>query len=91
VPTKDQRRELRLSSRDDDLITEAAGLLGVSVSEFLLDRAVADAETIVESHRSITLSESSFERFLAILDAPVNPLAPLVAQLRRARPLKHLD
>jgi len=91
MPTKDQRRELRLSSRDDDLITEAAGLLGLSVSEFLLDRAVADAEAIVESHRSITLSERPFERFLAILDAPVKPLAPLVAQLRRARPLKHLD
>ena len=58
MPTKDHRRELRLSSTDDDLITEAAGLLGLSVSEFLLGRAVADAEAIVDAHRSLRLDET---------------------------------
>ncbi|MHB1712481.1 MAG: type II toxin -antitoxin system TacA 1-like antitoxin, partial [Acidimicrobiales bacterium] len=41
----------------DDLIVEAAGLAGVSVSEFLLDRAVAGAEALVHAHHAIQLDE----------------------------------
>ena len=89
--TKDHRRELRLSSSDDDLITEAAGLLGLSVSEFLLGRAVADAEAIVDAHRTVRLQQDSYERFLLALDAPPKPVAKLVDQIRKSRPLKHTD
>ena len=89
--TKDHRRELRLSSSDDDLITEAAGLLGLSVSEFLLGRAVADAEAIVDAHRTVRLQADSYERFLLALDAPPKPVAQLVDQIRKSRPLKHTD
>lgn len=89
--TKDHRRELRLSSSDDDLITEAAGLLGLSVSEFLLGRAVADAEAVVEAHRTVRLQQDSYDRFLRALDAPPKPVAKLVDQIRKSRPLKHAD
>ncbi|MGH9301551.1 MAG: DUF1778 domain-containing protein [Acidimicrobiales bacterium] len=89
--TKDHRRELRLSSSDDDLIAEAAGLLGVSVSEFLLGRAVADAETIVDAHRTVRLQQESLDRFLAALDGPPKPLTELVDQIRKSRALKHSD
>jgi uncharacterized protein (DUF1778 family) len=91
MATKDHRRELRLSSTDDDLITEAAGLLGLSVSEFLLGRAVADAEAIVGAHRSVRLQRDSFGRFLAALDAPPKPVTELVDQIRKSRALKHAD
>jgi uncharacterized protein (DUF1778 family) len=91
MPTKDHRRELRLSSSDDDLITEAAGLLGLSVSEFLLGRAVADAEAVVDAHRSIRLRPDSYDRFLAALDAPPKPVTKLVNQIRKSRALKHAD
>jgi uncharacterized protein (DUF1778 family) len=91
MATKDQRRELRLSSTDDDLITEAAGLMGVSVSEFLLNRAVADAEAIVDAHRTIRLNQESFDRFLAALDGPATPIPKLLAQIRKSQPLKHAD
>jgi uncharacterized protein (DUF1778 family) len=91
MATKDQRRELRLSADDDELITEAAGLLGVSVSEFLLERAVADAEAIVEAHRTVRLNQDSYRRFLAALDAPIAPLGPLIEQIRKARTLKHAE
>ena len=89
MSTKDHRRELRLSSSDDDLITEAAGLLGMTVSEFLLGRAVADAEAIVDAHRSVRLQRESFDRFLAALDAPPKPVSKLVDQIRKSRALKH--
>ncbi len=62
MPTKDHRRELRLSSSDDDLIDEAAGLMRLTVSEFLLGRAVADAEAIVDAHRSVRLQQDSYDR-----------------------------
>jgi uncharacterized protein (DUF1778 family) len=91
MPTKDHRRELRLSSSDDDLITEAAGLLGLSVSEFLLDRAVADAETVVDAHRSVRLQQDSYDRFLAALDSPPKPVSKLVDQIRKSRALKHAN
>ncbi len=89
--TKNQRRELRLSSSDDDLITEAAGLLGISVSEFLLSRAVADAEAVVDAHRSIRLQQTSYDRFLAVLDAPPRPVTKLVDQIRKSRIIEHSD
>jgi uncharacterized protein (DUF1778 family) len=89
MSTKDHRRELRLSSTDDDLITEAAGLLGMTVSEFLLGRAVADAEAIVDAHRSVRLQRASYDRFLAALDAPPKPVSKLVEQIRKSRALKH--
>ncbi len=38
MTVKDRRREVRISASDDDLLAEAAGLAGVSVSEFLLAR-----------------------------------------------------
>ncbi len=88
---KDHRRELRLSSSDDDLITEAAGLVGLSVSEFLLGRAVADAEAIVDAHHAVRLQQDSRDRFLLALDSPPKPVAKLVDQIRKSRPIKHAD
>ena len=88
---KDRRRELRLSSSDDDLIAEAAGLLGLSVSEFFLGRAVADAEAIVDAHRTVRLQQDSHDRFLLALDSPPKPVAKLVDQIRKSRPLEHAD
>jgi uncharacterized protein (DUF1778 family) len=88
---KDKRRELRITSQDDDLIVEAAGLLGVSVSEFLIDRAVADAEEVVETHRSIRLQSDSYASFLAALDRPARAPEELLNQVRKSRPMKHVD
>ena len=88
---KDKRRELRITSRDDDLIVEAAGLAGVSVSEFLIDRALKDAEELVESHRLIRLQSDSYERFLAALDRPAQAPRELLRQIKVSRPIKHVD
>ncbi|MGH3273851.1 MAG: DUF1778 domain-containing protein [Streptosporangiaceae bacterium] len=88
VTVKDKRREVRISAPDDDLLAEAAGLSGVPVSEFLLDRALADATQIVEAHNTIRLNEASYLAFLEALDAPPQPPEKLAAQARRARRLK---
>ena len=89
--SKDKRREVRLGSKDDDLLVEASGLAGVSVSEFILDRALSDAETLVEAHHSIILDAANYTKFLAVLDSPVTVNEALAAQVAKARPLKQTD
>ncbi len=91
MSVKNRRREFRLTSSDDDVLAEAAGLIGLSVSEFVLDRAVADAEAIVKAHRAIPLAPEPLAEFMAALDAPTRPPAKLVAQVAKARRLKRID
>lgn len=88
---KTKRRELRISSSDDDLLVEASGLLGVSVSEFLLSTALPEAERLVNENRTIVLREDAYKRFLANLDAPPKVAQRLAAVARRARVLSHVD
>ncbi len=88
---KDRRRELRLTTKDDDLLVEAAGLQGVSVTEFVLSTAVADAERMVSAHHTIQLTAEAYKDFLAALDAPTTAPPELISQLRRGNQLKHLD
>ena len=89
--TKNRRREFRVADADDDLLVEAAGLVGMSVSEFLLDRALPDAEALVRAHRTIELRPAAFERFMAALDAPPKRLERLAEQAAKARRLKRVD
>lgn len=88
MTVKDKRREVRISASDDDLLAEAAGLAGVPVSEFLLNRALSDAAELVEAHRAIRLADASYQAFLDALDGPPRPPEKLAAQARRARRLK---
>ncbi len=91
MAAKERRREVRLSASDDDLIAEAAGLSGVSVSEFVMSRALSDAEAIVRAHRTIELDQASYKRFLEMLDTYLEPPRELLEQVGKARPLKHSD
>lgn len=88
MKTKNRRREFRLSAEDEQLIAEAAALSGVSFTGFVLDEALARAREVVESHRTITLPEDAYDRFLEALDAPPerNPaLVELAKQAKRFR------
>jgi uncharacterized protein (DUF1778 family) len=85
---KRNRREIRLTVSDDGLITEAAGLVEATVTKFIVDRAVTDAKAIVDAHHSIRLEADAYGRFLSALDGPPAPVAELVAQIRKIRPLE---
>lgn len=82
--TKDRRRELRLSSEDEQVIIEAAALSGTSFTGFVLDDAIARAREIVEAHRTISLPHDAYERFLEALDAPPERNPALVELAKRA-------
>lgn len=88
---KAARREFRLSEQDDELLVEAAGLLGVSISEFIVAHAVADAEAVVRAHHVIELNADAYNQFMAALDAPPAGNVAWADAVRRARPLKSAD
>jgi len=73
MTTKVKRRAVRISSADDDLLVEAAGVLGVSVTEFIVNCARANAATVVQVRRWVNVDDVAFDRFLQVLDAPVVP------------------
>ena len=88
---KDRRREVRLSAKDEDLIVEAASLVGVAVTELLVDRALFAAERIVDEHHTIQLGETAYARFLEALDQPVSVPPELLEQAARAARLMHVE
>jgi len=73
VATKDNRLNIRCDERTRKLLDRAAGYSHVSLSEFVLTRAVEAAERVVQEQESITLKADDFQAFLAALDAPREP------------------
>jgi uncharacterized protein (DUF1778 family) len=73
APAKDNRLNIRCDERTRRLLDRAAGYSRVSLSEFVLSKAVEAAERVVQEQESITLRTDDFQAFLAALDAPGEP------------------
>ncbi|MDP3854375.1 DUF1778 domain-containing protein [Phenylobacterium sp.] len=76
---------IRADPRRRDLIDRAAEALGKSRSEFMLETACKEAESVLLDRRYFTLDEAQFQAFLARLDAPA-PSAKLVELLNTKAP-----
>ena len=74
------RLDVRLGEEQKQLIEQAAGFLGQTVSAFTVSTLVHEAEAVVEKFGMLRLSKADQEAFLAALD---NPPAPNES-LRRA-------
>ena len=61
---------LRASQRQKLLIDRASEVLGRSRSDFMLDTACREAESVLLDQRYFSLSESEFKKFAAMLDRP---------------------
>jgi len=61
---------LRASQRQKLLIDRAAEALGRSRSDFMLDTACREAESILLDRRYFFLSQDEFKKFAAMLDRP---------------------
>jgi uncharacterized protein (DUF1778 family) len=61
---------LRVSQRQKVLIDRAAEALGRSRSEFMLDTACREAQSILLDRRYFSLPEDDYKKFVAILDQP---------------------
>lgn len=61
---------LRATQKQKRLIDRAAEVLGRTRSDFMLDTACREAETVLLDGRYFGLSPDTFERFTAMLDKP---------------------
>ncbi|PMS21111.1 toxin-antitoxin system protein [Trinickia dabaoshanensis] len=67
---RDAAIDLRAFPEERDLIDRAAGLLGKSRSDFIVETACECAKAIVLNQVLFSLDEDSFRQFSALLDAP---------------------
>ena len=71
--SKDSRLNLRVSTKQEQLIRRAAAATDRSVTDFVLESAADRAETILAERRWFILSDEEFDRFEELLDAPFEP------------------
>jgi len=77
---------LRASQKQKALIDRAAAALGRSRSDFMLETACREAETVLLDRRYFTLSEEEFRRFKTMLDKPPGNNPKLRRLLQRKAP-----
>ncbi|MDC8451228.1 MAG: DUF1778 domain-containing protein [Nitrospira sp.] len=80
---------LRASQKQKRLIDRAAELLGRTRSDFMLETACREAETVLLDGRYFGLSPDTFKRFTAMLDKPPasNPKLRRLLQTKAPWPL----
>ncbi len=77
---------LRASANQKALIDRAAAVLGKSRTEFMLDTARQAAENVLLDQRLILLGAADYKKFVARLDAPLEPPAALRKLLNTPAP-----
>jgi uncharacterized protein (DUF1778 family) len=73
IATRKLRAEninLRVTRNQKALIDRAASALGRNRSDFMLEAACQEAESVLLDRRYFVLSEAEFKRFTAMLDRP---------------------
>ena len=72
---KKDRLYLRVSPRQREIISEAAEAAQKDLSAFVLEAAIANAQSVLADRRVFTLSHERWERFVELLDSPVTSLS----------------
>ena len=86
VPSgRDETINLRTSRKQKALIDQAAAALGRSRSDFMLDAACREAETILLDRRHFGLDAEAFAAFMEQLDRPTED-NPKLRRLMETRP-----
>ena len=75
--TRSEKLDLRLTHDAKTALQAAAAASNRSVSEFVLESALARADEALADRRIFTLNEVQWRSFLAALDAPPRPLPRL--------------
>jgi len=80
--TRSEKLDLRLTREAKLVLKAAAAASRRSVSEFVLESALARADEALADRRSFGLSTAQWRAFLAALDAPPRPLPRLKRLLK---------
>jgi uncharacterized protein (DUF1778 family) len=77
---QDDRLDVRISTDDKDLIEAAATLKGQKMSAFVIESMRSVSKQIIESAKTISVSDAAWTNFVAMLENPPEP----TESLRRA-------
>ena len=80
--TRSEKLDLRLTPDAKTALQAAAAASNRSVSEFVLESALARADEALADRRRFGLNAAQWKKFLAALDAPPRPLPRLEHLLR---------
>lgn len=76
--TRSRRIDIRVTDAQDAIIREAAALAGQTVTAFLLRAAQDRARELLDERRHLVMSDRAFERLVAELDEPGQPVPELI-------------
>lgn len=82
---KHHRLDVRVTPEQEAHIRHAADLEGTTITAFVRDTVTTRANTVIEAHRDLVLSNEASDRFLVELDKPELP-APEMVDLFRSHP-----
>ncbi len=83
MPAKVERLEARITSRQKQLLQQAADIEGRSLSDFVVTSAQVAARRLILEHRLVDLSSRDSEAFARVLLNPPAPNAALRAAANR--------
>jgi uncharacterized protein (DUF1778 family) len=78
ITPRRHRLEVRVTPDQDALIRQAADLEETTVTAFVLDTVTSRAKRVLKHHQDLVLSNQAFDRFIAELDKPAQPVPELV-------------
>jgi uncharacterized protein (DUF1778 family) len=81
-PTRSEKLDLRLTHKAKQTLQEAAAASNRSVSEFVLESALARADEALANRRTFVLDALHWKAFMAALDAPPRSLPSLERLLK---------
>ena len=80
--TRNEKLDLRLTRQAKKTLQAAAAVSRRSVSQFVLESALARADEALADRRIFSLNGAQWKAFLAALDAPPRPLPQLERLLK---------
>lgn len=80
--TRSEKLDLRLTRHAKRTLQAAAATSHRSVSDFVLESALARADETLADRRTFALNDKQWKAFLAALDAPARPLPRLKRLLK---------
>ena len=77
---KDNRWNLRVATETDKVVRQAAAVSQHSLSDFVLQAAVVEAERVLADRTRFRLEQPDWDKFMALLDRPAQA-NPRLAEL----------
>lgn len=83
---RQSRINLRTSARQEQLLKQAAAATDRTMTDFVLETAVVEAERVLADRRWFLISDEQWDEFQHLLEQPARDLPRLRALLARPSP-----